>query len=111
MMLRYSLMPAPASESLAKGRSSAARRPSRMASSLRPSAASIIPSTQKTFSRTGSQSTGFHGGQSAVGCDGVVLAQGEIEPPVREFRCRGWVFGDDGLDGYVQRPRVRPPCE
>src|SRR6266540_3303370 len=47
MMPRYSIMPAPAIESLATGRSSAARRPSRMASSLRPSAASIIPSTQR----------------------------------------------------------------
>jgi len=41
-MPRYSKIVAPAIESLDTGRSSAARRPSRMASSLRPSAASII---------------------------------------------------------------------
>ena len=69
------------------------------------------PSARKTFSRPGSQSTGFHGDQGAVGSDGVMLAQGEIEPLVREFRGRRWLFGDDGLDGYVQRLRVRPPCE
>ena len=40
-----------------------------------------------------------------------MLAQGEIEPLVRKLRGRSWVFGDYGLDGYVQRPRVRPPCE